>query len=195
MLRASCVGLACLLACVSVAADEAGSQQSFFIKRNKNSNEVHYDAVIDACRWGDPAVDYYWRELEKGPRVIVDIGFRELPACGFSVDRQSDSEIRMTLNALPDRPISARLAPDATGQCRLAVTTRIDGAPQRLAAVHVHAQENWIGLPTVHSIDILGRADGQPVFERVRTAAGRSAGNAAPASLWTSGAPDLGRRR
>lgn len=190
------LGLTCLLAPAAFAGDAVGDGHNiFFIKRSKNANEVHYDARIQDCRWRKPEVDHYWRELKEGPEVFERMQIWEVSAYGFDVDRSSDTEIRLRLKALPDRPIAVTLGRDAAQACTLAATIQIAGQPARLRSVFVHASENFLGLPTVHYIDILGEAGGVSVYERVpQTDKGRAMmGDRPNASRWHSGAGRMGR--
>lgn len=178
------------------AADRDTSKNLFFIKRSKNANEVHYDARVQNCGWRKPEVDYYWRELEDGPQVYKPILFFEKAAYGFDVDRLSNSEITIRLKAFPERAITARLSQRTGGRCRVSTTIEIRGRTTELCAVYVYAEENFIGWPTVHYIDILGYSeDRQPVFERIpKTYRGREFLSSPPDDTrWKSGAQTWGR--
>jgi len=195
MRRSLCHALIGLLAAATASAsDDVKSENLFFIKRSKNTNEVHYDAQVENCTWRRPEVAYYWRELEAGPHTYASIQLWEVGAYGFDIDRVSDSEIRLRLKALPDRPIRVVLARTEANGCTVSTTTRINGGNHKLRAVYVYAEENWIGWPTVHYIDILGHAGSDPVFETVHMPGSRMKRATHPeASLWHSGAPSLGR--
>lgn len=197
MLRVSGLAVVSLLiAAAAAAADVADSANLFFIKRSKNTNEVHYDARVENCAWSDPEIDSYWRELEDGPNVYEELLLFEGPAYGFDVNRSSDHEITIRLRAIPERAITARLSRTAGGGCSVSATIEIDGETAQFRSVYVYAEENWIGWPTVHYIDVLGYSeDGQRVFERLpQTDLGREFGSPPDASLWQSGAISLGRR-
>ena len=120
--RASAFTCLCL-ASVSCAwaGDLAQSPNLFFIKRNKNANEVHYDARVHDCKWLRPELDSYWRELNRGQDVYAPVKFYEEPAYGFDVDRVSDTEIRISFNALPGRLVTARLVPMSDKGCMVVV--------------------------------------------------------------------------
>lgn len=202
-LVAGFVLLALVSAAATAAADPGDSRSLFFIKRSKNANEVHYDARVDAaCAWRRPEIDYYWRDLALGPDVVSEIMPWEPPAYGFDVDRAGDAEITIRLNALPDKPITARLAKTATG-CRVSSTVEIGGTRAELRSVYVHAEEKkFLGIPygaTVHYIYLLGHVDDgrqrRPVYELKDFGTGATPAIAAPDdSLWTSGAVTRGRR-
>jgi hypothetical protein len=206
MLRVLVLVLVSLLAATEVpAADLTSSENLFFIKRNKNTNEVHYDARVEDCAWSrsHSAVDSYWRELEDGQDIYEEIKLWEDPAYGFDVEHSSDAEITIRLKALPEKKITARLSQTKGSRCSVSVTIEIDGKPADLRSVYVYAEETFLtsfGLvptgATVHYIYILGYSkDGQPVFERIiRTKQGKKLGSSPPNdSLWKSGAITMGR--
>ena len=158
-----------LLAPLPSAGVTVGAENLFFIQRSKNRNEVHYDANIEGCRWSDPPVLSYWRDLEEGPDVLSKIRWWEGPACGFDVERFSDTRIEIRLKALDTRVITAELVPDGQG-CRIDVTTTIGSERAHLRYVYVHTTEGVFLLDvTVDAIDLHGYADdGRPVVERRR---------------------------
>lgn len=183
------------------AADLANNENLFFIKRNKNANEVHYDARVENCAWSQPdEVDYYWRDLEEGANVTNEIMFWEPPAYGFKTDRLSDSEITIRLNALPEKEVAARLSKTEDGGCNVSTTIEIRDKLAEISSVYVHAEEKtFLGVPygaTVHYILILGYSqDGQPVFERIiKSDQGAKLSSSPPdESHWQSGAATWGR--
>ena len=154
----------------------------FFISPSKNCNEVHYDAVIDDCRFADPPVRAYWREFEDGPDVRSEILFYEQLAYGYDVERLSDTRIKVRLRQLPDRTIHATLLATERG-CEL--TTRVgvedgriadrDAGPSRRARwarlhhVYVSITERGLNpIPRVDYIDIHGiTGDADAIVERV----------------------------
>jgi len=181
----------------ALAGDLALSPNLFFIKRNKNANEVHYDARVQDCKWLRPELESYWRELKEGPDVYVPVKLYEQLAYGYVVDRVSDTEIRISLKALPGRFITARLTPMNDKGCDVAVGIKVNGKPAELSGVYVYATEGLFGrMPIVRFIDILALEGGHPVFERVRTEAGSNTQAPDPdPSRWRSGASRLGRHQ
>lgn len=148
MIRPICLALICLLTNPHAqAVDLSKSENMFFIKRSKNTNEVHNDALVDGWTWRHPEVDYYWHELEVGPSVYAPIRCWEVMAIGLDVDRLSKTKIRLRLKALPDRPITARLERTDTNACKVVVRTAINGGSDSLRSVYVHAVEGLFGLP------------------------------------------------
>lgn len=198
MLRTSALALALLLASTASTAANPSGEHLFFIKRNKNANEVHYDARIEDCKFATPAVDSYWRDLADDPYEYEEIKWFESSAYGFGVKRASDSEITIRLNALPEQALVARLSDSSGGSgCSVQLRTEIDGQEADFRSVYVYARENFLGLPTVHYIDILGYSDdGQPIWERVpQTEWGGKQSDRPNPKLWETGAPTLGRGR
>lgn len=196
-----------MTAAAAPAAELADNKNLFFIKRNKNNNEVHYDARVKNCVWwsdpelSDPEVDSYWRDLQVGPNTTSEIKFWETPAYGFNVNRLSDSEIVIRLRALPERTITARLSLTAEGDCSVSITTDIRGMPAELSAVYVFAEEKFFFgfIPRWAMVDyiyILGYSkDDQPVFDRIiKTEKGKKLSSSSPNdSHWESGATSMGR--
>ncbi len=181
---------------VAPAAELSDDKNLFFIKRSKNTNEVHYDARVRDCRWRKEAIDSYWRMLAEGPDVYEEIAFYEESAYGFDVERLSNTQIRVRLKALPEREITVRLSRTAGEQCKPEATIELRGQSVELRSVYVFATENAVGWPKVHYINILGYSkDGRPVFERIaKTKRGRKLGASPPhESQWQSGAKTWGR--
>lgn len=154
----------------------------FFISPSKNCNEVHYDAVIDDCRFADPPVRAYWREFEDGPDVQSEILFYEQLAYGYEVERISDTRIKVRLKQLPDRTIEATLHSSERG-CELETRVGVEdgriadreAGPStrarwaRLHHVYVYITERGLNpIPRVDYIDIHGIAgDADAIVERV----------------------------
>ena len=71
----------------------------------------------------------------------------------------------ISLVALPDKP--SKLVFDAAGRPRL--LSVLNGQEAYLTAVYVEATDNWIGLPSVHHVDISGQLlDGTAIVERIK---------------------------
>lgn len=170
------------------------AQRIFFIKRSKNANEVHYDARLVNCTWGRPQVDYYWRDLQKGPDVSSKIMPWEPPAYGFAVSQASDTEITVVLNAVSTKPIRVRLSRTEAGACSLSKTVVIGGQAAELDAVYVYATDGPLGLPQVQYVDVLGHSpQGQRVYERIANVERVEQFAPPNDALWTSGARSAGR--
>ncbi|HEX4355727.1 MAG TPA: DUF4833 domain-containing protein, partial [Polyangiales bacterium] len=89
----------------------------FHIEKSENKNQVHYGVHVDThCRpLGSQPMYGYWRELEKGPRVISDLLSHELPAYGLTAPRSIASaaeggEIHIGLRGFPERPLAVQTA-------------------------------------------------------------------------------------
>lgn len=174
----------------------------FFVKRSKNANEVHYDAVIDAerCVWAAPHVHSYWRNLEEGLDDYSKIQFWEPPAYGFEVapidDRAIEIRLRPLESAEIDRPITARLAL-TDGGCVATTTIAIDGAEAVFQAAFIKVAFGW---PPYDYFDILGYVKGEKgpgcardrVYERFVRDVGEAFAEKPLPDHWHSGAFDHG---
>jgi hypothetical protein len=137
----------------------------FFISKTENRNQVHFSARVDAaCGPVGPApVQAYWRMLERGPLVTEPLLPREERAYGIARQTVEGGVIRLTLRAIPTRPIVVRTwrAPD--GKCLSASSTVIAGFNARLFNVHVVLK--WFGVE--HLVLTGWKDDGSVVREIV----------------------------
>ena len=129
----------------------------FIIQRNKNANEVHYDAQVgpDGALAADPVVAYWIMKAEDGRRE--DLTFLEgKMAYGFEVSKPGPGgEREMTLVAWEDRKI--RLT-KAGGRWR--ALTQIDGKDAYLTRLFIQSEEGGV-TPKVLFVDLFGEdADG-----------------------------------
>jgi hypothetical protein len=180
---------------MSQVANADTSANLFFVKRNKNVNEVHYDAKIENCEWLQPEVDYYWRELTAGSKVIEEIKPWEVIAYGFDIERSNKEEIKIRLKAIPKKVITSRLSKNGSS-CDITTTVDIGGKTAKLRSIYVYATENFIGFPSVQYIEILGYLnDGQAVYEQLPQSA-QIKNTTLPqpdGSRWKSGVTTWGR--
>jgi hypothetical protein len=136
----------------------------FFVKRSLNANEVHYDAVVDTenCRWKNPYVDSYWRDLAQGDDVYSKIRWWEQGAYGFVARLESDRVIEIRLEPLESakihRPVTARLEPTDAG-CRVTTTIVIDGVETEFKSAYIKVSDSL--LPSYQYFDILGYKKGK----------------------------------
>lgn len=184
-LCAWCLGSVTILApAVATAVDLDPGVNLFFVKRSKNSNEVHYDAVVDreSCVWKEPYVDYYWRDLAEGDLVYNRIMPWEPPAYGFNVVSINDAGTEIEISLRPfesadiDRPITARLTKTDTG-CSISTTIKICDTEAKLLT-EVKFQSAYIKVAgfldwSYAYFDILGYKTGSnvesvPVAERFK---------------------------
>ncbi len=160
--------LAVLLLLVSASTVFAEARANLFhIKRNKNSNEVHYAVRYDekSCKPIDSESLFgYWLMLEKGPGVTEPIGRLERIAYGIQSQEIKGDELVVQLKAFPDRPI--RIAFMQKGGCKIVPMLTINGIEAVLKVISVFAEEGLI-KPTVKYIDISGLKGGAPVSERI----------------------------
>lgn len=160
--------LTILLLLVSASSAFAEARANLFhIKRNKNSNEVHYAVRYDekACKPIDgESLFGYWLMLEKGPGVTEPIGRLERMAYGIQSQEIKGEDLVVQLKAFPDRPIRITFA--QKGGCKIIPMLTINGVESALKVISVFAEEGLI-KPTVKYIDISGLKGGAPVTERI----------------------------
>ena len=147
---------------------------------------VVYDFLLERCETPREKLDILWDAARELPSFLLNIPAR------FEFE-QALYEARGE-KVLSAKEITAQLSKIADGGCSVVSTLEIDGKTAQLRSVYVYAEENFIGWPTVHYIDILGYSeDGQSVFERMPQS-DRGRGLSPPdASLWHSGAKTWGR--
>lgn len=142
----------------------------FSVSKSENRNQVHYGLRLDPeCRpRGRRPVFAYWRMREEGPRAIEPLLERERPVYGPSpgqtVVRDTESgTVRLTLRALPDRPIAVESA-RREGRCTVQARTIIGG--HRAVLHRVHAVLSFLG---VDHLVVVGQrvTDGLRVTERL----------------------------
>ena len=141
----------------------------FAIKKSENKNEVHYGIHLDAsCQpVGDEPVYAYWRDYEKGPDVVNDLGMFEKSAYGIKgqwVRKRSaeESKVLMSLKATPDRGILITTS-RKDGKCVAEALATINMEPALLQQVFVHIA----GFLSVDWIELRGFRLGKPSVERV----------------------------
>jgi Domain of unknown function (DUF4833) len=141
----------------------------FAIKKSENKNEVHYGIHLDdSCQpVGDEPIFAYWRDFEKGPNVLSDLGILEKKGYGIKgqwVQKRSpdDSRILMNLNATPDRGILITTK-KTDGKCVAQAIATINKESALLEQVFVHIA----GFLSVDWIELRGFRLGKPAIERV----------------------------
>ncbi len=144
------------------------SRSLFYIERNKNRNRVQYAVRLDAncLPKGKKPIYAYWRMLEKGPRVTESVGYFERKAYGIKSQKVVKNQIKMTMQALPKKKVTVSFE-KKNGKCLAKASTSINKNQAILSKIYVFAVEGLM-LPTVKYIDILGKASGRPVKERIK---------------------------
>lgn len=137
----------------------------FKIERSKNKNIVQYNACLlqnDRISDENP-VEAYW--------VLTDGNKEELnflenkQAYGIKgKEKLGENKFRILLAALKDRDI---IVQKIGGNYKAVV--RINSKPSILERVYVNSEEKSMGLPTVHYVDLFGKAlkTNHPVKERI----------------------------
>jgi len=137
-----------------------------FVSKSENKNQVHYGVRLDdQCAFvGSAPVYPYWRMLERGPNDTEPLLDREQRAYGIERQEIRGDTVRVTLRALPDRPITVRVARATDGACTAIAETTISGRAARLFNVHVA-----LGFLRVDHLVLQGWAerDGAVMRERI----------------------------
>jgi hypothetical protein len=156
--------LALALAFVSrSAAADIGSV--FFASKSENKNQVHYGVKLgDQCVFASDAPVYaYWRMLEKGPSVTEPLLAREQRGYGIAHQEVVGDTVRVTLRAIPNRPITIHISKNADGSCTASAETTIAGALARVYSVYIA-----LGFLRVDHLLLNGVVSGQVVSERLK---------------------------
>lgn len=134
---------------------------AFFIAKSENKNQVHFAVAVDAqcAPLGDAPVREYWRMLEKGPAVIEPVLPREQRAYGLASQAvltrgASGGSVRITLNAVPGRPVTIRTLRASDGTCTFETRMTIASTWGRLQYIYVR-----MGLLSVDYLLIVGKDD------------------------------------
>jgi hypothetical protein len=115
----------------------------FHIEKSENKNQVHYALQVDAgCHpIGTHPLYGYWRDLEKGPRVVSPLLSREQVAYGLTEPRYVRStpeggQIRIGLRGFPARPLNVETYREGASCVARALTT-IQNQPAVLSSIYV----------------------------------------------------------
>jgi hypothetical protein len=137
----------------------------FKIERSKNKHIVQYDACLlkdNNISDSDP-VDAYWI-LANGQKEELNV-LESKQAYGIeSKEKLGENKFRILLAALKEREI---IIQKMKGDYKALV--RINGKLSILERVYVKSEEQALGLPKVHYIDLSGRIlqTSRPVKERI----------------------------
>jgi hypothetical protein len=150
-------------------------QSIFHIAKSENRNQVHYGVQVDAaCRpVGAQPVYSYWREFKRGPEVTSRLLDLEQPAYGLSEpryvrDTASGGQIRISLRALPRRPLIIDVFRSA-GHCAARTVIAIDQQAAVLTSIYVDIGFLFsVNYALVQGIRV---ADGRLVQEKIRRGA------------------------
>jgi hypothetical protein len=135
------------------------------IAKSSNKNQVHYSVQVDdACApTGAAPVHPYWRMLEKSPDATEPLGGMEQRAFGIARQDVEGDNVRISLRALPARPITIHTVRGNDGRCTSSASVTINGAPARIDNVYVKLK-----LFGVDYVQLTGIAeDGRVVRERL----------------------------
>ncbi len=137
----------------------------FKIERSKNKNIVQYDACLlqnNNVSEANPVYTYW--VLANGQKEELNIVERKQAYGIESKEKLGENKFRILLGALKDREI---IIQKMKGDYKALV--RINGKLSILERVYVKSEEQVIGLPKVHYIDLFGRIlqTNQPIKERM----------------------------
>lgn len=159
-----------LVGMVAFAAPTARADRTIdsalFVSKSENKNQVHYGLrVDDTCTPVERAPVYaYWRMYEKSATATEPLLEREQRAYGIARQEVHGDTVRITLAALPSRPITIHVARTESGTCTASAEVTISGQSARLFNVHVA-----LGFLRVDHLLVTGYAepDGRVVRERI----------------------------
>jgi len=160
------MALSFLLISTAEAATHCGKNDSLFrIERSKNKNIVQYDACLlknNDVSDSNP-IHAYWVLANGKNEELSAIESRQ--AYGIeSKEKLGKNEYRVSLAALKDRDITVK---QIKGDYKALV--KINGESSILQKVYVNSEEQTLGLPKVHYVEIFGRSikTNKPVEERI----------------------------
>ena len=142
-------------------------QDLFFVRRNTNRNEVHYQIATAGAEHspaGPTPISGYWQMHEKGPGVTEPITVFEQMAFGVGPQRVEGNRVFFYLTAMPDREI--RVEHTGNPGRPYAAHISICGADAELTHFYVQAEAGFL-MPRVKYIEIHGVKEGQSVSERI----------------------------
>jgi len=143
----------------------AKRESLFRIERSKNRNVVQYNACLlqnNKLSEENP-VEAYW-VLANGQKEELNI-VESKQAYGIEhKEKLGENKFRILLAALKDRNI---IVQKMKGDYKAVV--QINGESSILEKVYVESEEQTVGLPRVHYVDLLGRSlrTNRPIRERI----------------------------
>jgi len=143
----------------------AKRESLFRIERSKNRNVVQYNACLlqnNKLSEENP-VEAYW-VLANGQKEELNI-VESKQAYGIEhKEKLGENKFRILLAALKDRNI---IVQKMKGDYKAVV--QINGESSILEKVYVESEEQTVGLPRVHYVDLLGRSlrTNRPIKERI----------------------------
>jgi len=143
----------------------AKRESLFRIERGKNRNVVQYNAcLLQSNKLSEEnPVEAYW-VLANGQKEELNI-VESKQAYGIEhKEKLGENKFRILLAALKDRNI---IVQKMKGDYKAVV--QINGESSILEKVYVESEEQTVGLPRVHYVDLLGRSlrTNRPIRERI----------------------------
>jgi len=134
----------------------------FFVRRNTNRNEVHYELRYDEAT-GQPSVHVFWRMFEISDAATEPITIFEQIAFGIASQKYDGAAILLRLKALPEREIRIAQSVDSANYTPKIM---LNGQEAELQWFYVFAEAGFI-MPKVKYVEIHGVHGGEPVVERI----------------------------
>ena len=145
----------------------------FFIERNKNKNEVHYQIHVDGnCRiTSDEPITGYWKVIEEGPDKTRKFTVFDNMAYSIINQKVENNWVFFNLKALKTRLIKSTVKQNpSTNTCESVVQTKINNKWADLERIYVLSKEGFI-MPKVIYVDVIGKSLGpqsEEVIERIK---------------------------
>jgi hypothetical protein len=157
-----------LLLPMSAAAQDYPVDSVVHLRKNTNSNQVHYGVSVDGnCKPVAPRpMKAYWLMLEKGPQITEDLRLWEQPGYGVRQPEQLEQSetggrFLFFIRGVPEKQIELETFAADTG-CRARAFTQINN--ERLVLERIEIEVS--GWADVSKVEIFGiDADGNPVSE------------------------------
>lgn len=161
---------ACVFSGGLFADDHTQAIPLFYIGKNTNRNQVHYEAILTKdCRFAETEpIHAYWQRLEKESDAVRELKWAEEKfAYGVKVIRKSDHHLIFIIAADDSRPVIVETRIGASG-CEVAARTQILNAWVKPGHAFVELKERRALYPKVFHVDLIGESDdGNAVCERV----------------------------
>ncbi|MET0388417.1 MAG: DUF4833 domain-containing protein [Polyangiales bacterium] len=156
----------------AVSLPIAAVESLFHIAKSENRNQVHYAVQVDpACRpIGEKPVYAYWREFERGPRVVSYLLDLEQPAYGLAAQSEvqrheaGGGQLELRLRAFAKRPVIVDTFRNGA-QCGARAYVAIRGETALLNEIYVDIGFLRVNYALVRGIRV---SDGKPVEERIQ---------------------------
>jgi hypothetical protein len=150
-----------LLICLIVTPTAWGEEVAlFFIERNKNKNEVHYQLHVDKnCQIAsDEPVTGFWKMLEENPGKTKPFSMFDKMAYSVVNQKVENNWVYFSLKALETKLIKATAKHDPkAGACIPIVQVKINEQWASLDHIYVFSKDGFL-MPKVMYVDVIGKS-------------------------------------